>query len=217
MKLQFRKRKHRWNWVRKILEAVRRFGNRVWARLVSLWQHASGEFKRRAVLAQLEPGDIILASPPTRRLSPVALIYRLVLGARYVHSMIYIGRGRIVHTTSRFGVVVGKAPRTLYRADRYMILRVPRLTLEQQQQLVNEALRWQGRELDTAGLIANVPRRLLGIQRHRGHEEDVDRVWCSKFVAVLYSKVGVDLVPADQLGSVTSEDLATNPNLHRVR
>ncbi|NOZ57873.1 MAG: hypothetical protein GXO73_13925 [Calditrichaeota bacterium] len=195
---------------------MRRFGVWLWSRVVLVWRRFSGELKRRAVLAQLEPGDIILASPPTRRLSPVALVYRVVLGARYVHSMIYIGRGRIVHTTSRFGVVVGKAPRGIHRSDRYTILRVPQLSLEQQRQLVQEALRWQGRRLDTAGLIANVPRRLLGVPRRR-REEDVDRVWCSKFVAVLFRKVGVELVPDDQLGSVTSEDLAASPVLQRVR
>ena len=217
MKFRLRRKKFRWRWLRRAAVAVRNFLLLVWTQVVRLWRRLSGELQRRAVLAQLEPGDIVLASPPTRRLSPVALGYRLVLGARYVHSMLYIGRGRIVHTTSRFGVVVGKAPRGIYRKDRYTILRVRGLSLDQQRQLVEEALRWQGRRLDTAGLVANIPKRLLGIRRRRRRNEDVDRVWCSKFVAVVFRRVGVQLLPEDELDSVTSDDLLRSPALTRVR
>jgi hypothetical protein len=161
------------------------------------------------------PADIILARPRTIHLSPVALAYRLLLRAEYVHSMLYIGRGKILHTTSRHGVVVAPAPRTIYKRDRYSILRHPRLTASQRSQVVEEALRLRGARLDYPALVTNVPARLTGLRKPLVRLE-ANRLWCSRLIVRAYSAAGAEIVPPDRAENVTSEDLRHSPLLVRL-
>ncbi|MGD2154805.1 MAG: hypothetical protein PVG79_16170, partial [Gemmatimonadales bacterium] len=186
-----RRRRSAWRAIGERLEAVL---SAVWAWIVRLYDRLSGELRRRAVVAKLQKADIILASPRTLRLSPVALIYRLFLRSQYVHSMLYLGGGKIIHTTGRFGVVVAPLPRKIYRRDRYTVLRAPQLRPQQRQQVVAEALKLRGRKLDRSGLVTNVPARLFGLRKPLLRLEK-DRVWCSRLIWQAYSANGIDLVP----------------------
>jgi hypothetical protein len=213
----------KWKWLRRGRRSVwRAIGERVeavlsavWAWIVRLYNHLSGELRRRAVVAKLQKADIILASPRTLSLSPVALIYRLFLRTQYVHSMLYLGGGKIVHTTSRSGVVVAPLPHKIYRRDRYTILRARHLAPKQRQQVVAEALKLRGRKLDRAGLVTNVPARLFGLRKPLLRLEK-DRLWCSRLICQAYSANGISLVPQDKLETVTSEDLSHSPRLDRI-
>jgi len=105
------------------------FDPRRWFRSsASFVERITGRVRRRAVLARMKKGDIVLASPRLVRLSPIALAYRLLLGSRYVHSMLYVGSDRMIHTTTRHGVVMGRIPRKLFDRERYAIYRAPGLT-----------------------------------------------------------------------------------------
>ena len=79
--------------------------------------------RRRAVLSRMKKADVVLASPRFGSLSPIALMYRLLLGSHYVHSMLYVGGGRMLHTTTRHGVVVARMPRKVFDRNRYAIYR----------------------------------------------------------------------------------------------
>ncbi len=159
--------------------------------------------------------DILLASPRTSRLSPIAMLNRLVLGARYVHSMLYVGDGKILHTTTRKGVTVDPVPSKVYQARRYSLHRVPHLTQCQRQQIVAAALRRQGQKLDRAALVTNIPARLLGLKRPLLRFEK-NRLWCSKLIYEAYDDAGIDLLPPEESENVTSEDLARSPALVRI-
>jgi hypothetical protein len=180
-----------------------------------LTSRVTGAVRRRAVLARMRRADIVLASPRTSRLSLTALLYRLVLRSRYVHSMLYIGKGRILHTTARHGVVVGRVPRKIYRSDRYAIFRVHHLDEETRGRVVREALERREMKLDLPGLVTNVPARLLGLHRPLLSLER-NRVWCSKLIVRSFREAGIEIVPDDRAENVTSEDLSRNPRLERV-
>jgi hypothetical protein len=171
--------------------------------------------RRAAVLGNMVPADIILASPRTLRLTPVALAYRLFLRSEYVHSMLYVGRGRMVHTTTRQGVVLAPVPRSIYKRDRYTILRAPALGARQREQVVEAALRARGTKLDVSGLVTNIPSRLLGLRKPLLRLER-NRLWCSMLIARAYAAAGLNLVPPEQRENVTSEDLRKSPVLVRV-
>lgn len=175
----------------------------------------SGRFRRRAFMSKLEKGDIVLASPRTLRLSPVALTYRLLLRSHYVHSMLYIGQGQIVHTTTRHGVVVDKLPRKIFRSDRYAAFRVRGINSSQRSKVVQEALRWRYRKLDHAGLVTNVPARLLGLRKPIMRWER-NRIWCSKLIYKVFKSAGFEIVPHEKAENITSEDLSRSPVLERV-
>jgi len=175
----------------------------------------SGNLRRRAFINKLQKGDIVLASPRTARLSPVAMTYRLFLRSKYVHSMLYIGQGQIVHTTTRYGVVVDKLPRKIFRADRYAAYRVRNLGPEERSQVVREALKWRYRKLDHAGLLTNVPSRLLGLRKPILRWER-NRIWCSKLIYKVFRTVGIEIVPSEKAENITSEDLSRSPTLERV-
>ena len=81
---------------------------------MKVFNRVSGELRRRAVIAKIQPADIILASPRTLRLSPTALLYRVLLHAQYVHSMLYLGESKIIHTTTKYGVVIAPVPRKIF-------------------------------------------------------------------------------------------------------
>ena len=210
----FRKRS-RWAYLRKAAQWVVELLRRVWSWVVATYARLTGELKRQAVIARLQKADIILASPRTSRLPPLALAYRLLLGAQYVHSMLYIGGGRIIHTTSRHGVVVGRVPRGIYRRNRYAVYRAVGLDERQRGRIVAEALKWKGKRLDYAGLVTNLPSRLFGFRRALISAER-ERIWCSRLVASAYLEAGVEIVPRERLASVTSEDLAHSPIVRRV-
>jgi len=186
-----------------------------WSRIAELVRRLTGELQRRAVIAEMQEADIVLAKPPTLRLSPVALLYRLLLRAQYVHSMLYVGDGKMVHTTSSEGVVMAHLPKSVPREDRYTILRAPHLTAEQRELITTEALNMVGTRLDHAGLITNIPARMLGLRRPFMKLEKT-RLWCSKLIQQAYSANGVELVPSDKVENVTSEDLRDSTVLEQV-
>ncbi len=172
--------------------------------------------RRRAVLSRMKKADIVLASPRFGSLSPTALMYRLLLGSHYVHSMLYVGGGRMVHTTARHGVVVGRMPRKVFDRDRYAIYRARDLTANERERIVAEALQSLDRKLDPAALITNIPSRWFGL-RHPLWRLEKNRVWCSKLIAEAYrAGASVELVPKKQAGTITTEDLSRSPALERV-
>jgi hypothetical protein len=186
-----------------------------WSLIKDLWRYASGEARRRAVIARLQKGDIILASPRITTLSPIALSYRLILRSRYIHSMLYIGDGKIVHTTARDGVVVSRLPRSIFRRERYAIFRVKGLNPERRDRVVEEALKWRHRKLDFAGLITTIPSRLIGLRRPLLRWEK-NRIWCSKLVYKAFSAEHIKLVPPESSESITSEDLSRSGMVEKI-
>ena len=105
----------------------------VWSSVVELFRQWTGKIRRKEVLSKMRKADILLASPRTRSLSLTALLYRVVLRSRYVHSMLYIGDGKIIHTTAKHGVVLSHIPRRIYKKDRYAIFRVKGLNNKQRE------------------------------------------------------------------------------------
>ena len=188
-----------------------------WTRgLRALADRVSVAVRRRAVLSRLKKADIVLASPRLGSLSPTALMYRLLLGSRYVHSMLYVGGGRMIHTTARHGVVVGRMPRRLFDQDRYAIYRAGDLTAPERERIVAEALQLLDRKLDHVALVTNIPSRWFGL-RHPLWRLENNRVWCSKLIADAYrAGAGVELVPKQQAGTITTEDLSRSPTLERM-
>ena len=186
-----------------------------WSRIAALLRRLTGELQRRAVIAEMQEADIVLAKPPTLRLSPVALLYRLLLRARYVHSMLYVGDGKMVHTTSSDGVVKAPLPNSIHREDRYTILRAAHLTAEQREEIATDALNLVGTKLDHAGLITNIPARMFGLRKPILKLEKT-RLWCSKLILRAYSAIGVELVPPEKAENVTSEDLRDSTVLELV-
>jgi hypothetical protein len=116
--------------------------------IVIAFKQMSGELRRRAAIAKMQKADIILASPRTLRLSPFALLYRLLLRDQYVHAMLYIGEGKILHTTTKYGVVISPVPRKIFKKDRYTVLRALHLRGDQREQVVTEALKMRDKRLD---------------------------------------------------------------------
>lgn len=176
----------------------------------------TGRVRRRAVLARMKKGDIVLASPRLARLSPIALAYRVLLGSRYVHSMLYVGSDRMIHTTTRQGVVMGRIPRKLFDRERYAIYRAPDLTDSERERVVEHAVASLERELDPVALAANIPARWFRLREPVARIEK-NRVWCSKLIAEAYREGGgVELVPPDAEGTIVTEDFARSPALKRV-
>ncbi len=172
--------------------------------------------RRRVILARMEKGDIVLASPRLRRLSLIALMYRLFLGSRYVHSMLYIGGDQMIHTTARHGVVVGRVPRKVFDRERYAIYRAPGLTRDERARVVSSALRSLDRKLDYAALVTNIPSRWFGL-RHPLWRLESNRVWCSKLIADAYRDgAGVELVAEGRADTIVTEDFSESPVLERV-
>jgi cell wall-associated NlpC family hydrolase len=193
------------------------FDPRRWFRSsASFVERITGRVRRRAVLARMKEGDIVLASPRLVRLSPIALAYRLLLGSRYVHSMLYVGSDRMIHTTTRHGVVMGRIPRKLFDRERYAIYRVPGLTDAERAKVVDRAVASLERELDPVALAANIPARWFRLREPVARIEK-NRVWCSKLIAEAYREgAGVEIVPRDAEGTVMTEDFAKSPVLERV-
>lgn len=167
-------------------------------------------------MTRMKKADIVLASPRTVHLSLLALLYRIFLRSRYVHSMLYVGRGRILHTTARRGVVVDRLPSRIFRGDRYTIYRARGLTPAQRQAIVDSALKHLAAKLDPLALVTNIPARWLGLPRPLLRLER-SRQWCSKLIDTAYRENGMDLVPEDRAGIITSEDLRRSAALERIR
>lgn len=189
--------------------------SRLWEMLAHTFARLSGQLRRRAVIARMRKADIILANPRTLRLSPINLMYRLVLRAQYVHSMLYIGDGKMIHTTTRHGVLVVPVPRKVFSKNRYTILRAKHLRAEQRECVVQEALKLRGKRLDYVGLISNIPTKLLGFRKPLLRLEE-NRLWCAKLVHTAYAAADIELVPPDKSENVTSEDLSRSLLLDRI-
>lgn len=195
---------------------------RLWNSLTAAWRRfkdrirrLTGQWRRTVAISGMLEADVLLASPRTLRLSPIAMIHRLVLGARYVHSMLYVGEGKVLHTTTRQGVTIDSVPSKVYQPDRYSLHRVRRLTPLERKQVVAAALRRQGQKLDHAALVTNIPARLLGFKKPLLRLER-NRLWCSKLIYESYADAGIELLPAEESGNVTSDDLARSPVLERI-
>jgi hypothetical protein len=183
--------------------------------ILALLSRLSSQIKRNIVRARMQKADIVLASPRTVQLPPIALIYRLILRSRYVHSMLYIGNGKIIHTTSRHGVVVGRLPKKIYKRNRYTIYRVKNLSAQQRDRVIEEALKREGKKLDHIGMIINIPEKLLGLRKALISWER-NRIWCSKLIIKSFQSVGIELVPEERSDTVTSEDLARSSFTERL-
>jgi cell wall-associated NlpC family hydrolase len=213
MKKLFKRNKHFES--RIIRHYVNAVYSRLWKILVRTFARFSGQLRRRIVIARMRKADIILASPRTLRLSPINLMYRLVLRAQYVHSMLYIGDGKMIHTTTRHGVLVALVPRKIFSQDYYTILRTKHLRAEQRDQVVREALKLRGKRLDYAGLISNIPTKVLGLRKPLLRLEE-NRLWCAKLIYTAYAAAGIELVLPDKSENVTSEDLSHSFLLKRI-
>jgi len=185
-------------------------------RLQALWDRWSGRARRRAVIARMQPADIVLASPRLRRLSLTALLYRILLRSRYVHAMLYLGDGRIIHTTARDGVTVGPLPRKLFDRERYRIRRLPGLAEPDRERILAAAQDLLDHGLDHVGLVANIPARWFGLP-HPLLRAERRRLWCGKLIQTAYARAGYRLVPPQDAGTITSEDLARSGALVDVR
>jgi hypothetical protein len=163
----------------------------------------------------MQKADIILSSPRTASLSPIAFFYRLLLKSRYVHSMLYLGEGKIIHTTSRHGVVIASLPKKIFRRDRYSVFRVKSLSPVKQEKVVKEALKWKQKKLDYAGLITNIPARLFGMKKAILSWK-ANRIWCSKLIYKSFLTMGIDLIPGKETEDITSEDIASSPLIERI-
>ena len=183
--------------------------------LANLWRRTTGRLRRQVIIARMLPADIVLASPRTSRLSLIALLYRLFLRSHYVHAMLYLGEGRVIHSTTRRGVTIDPLPQKLFDRERYSIRRVPSLTETERQQVILEACSLLDHGLDHAGLVTNIPARWFGLQ-HPLLSQEKNRLWCSKLIHLAYTRAGTELLPDRPAGTVTSEDLGRSPLLQEV-
>jgi hypothetical protein len=129
--------------------------------------------------------------------------------------MLYVGDEMILHTTARKGVTVDAVPRKLYDPDRYSLYRVPHLSQRKRREVVAAALRLKDKKLDRAALVTNIPARLLGLRKPLLRFEK-NRLWCSRLIYDAYAGAGIELLPAEESESVTSDDLARSTVLVRM-
>jgi triphosphoribosyl-dephospho-CoA synthetase len=121
--------------------------------------------------------------------------------------MLYVGDGKMIHTTTRHGVQIDPVPRKIFNKDHYNIFRAKHLRTEKCKQVVDEAMKLRGKRLDHAGLITNIPTRVFGLRRPFLRLEQ-NRLWCAKLIYRAYSAAGIKLVPPDKAETITSEDLS---------
>ena len=176
-------------------------------KITSKFDFLSSRIKRRTVILKLKKADIIMAKPRLFSLSPLSLLYRIILRSDYVHSMLYIGNSKIIHTTTKDGVTIHNVPWKIYKKNNYTIFRVKGLNSETRDQIVNEALKLQDMKIDLLGLISNIPRNLFGIKKSFSKIEK-NSIWCSKLIYQSYSTVGIKLVEEDESGKITSDILS---------
>jgi len=213
MKLHFRKNKT--SYISNLHRKFKTYISTGYAYFIKYLLQFTGNVRRRAVIAKMEKADIILASPGIKRLSFIALFYRIILKSRYVHSMLYLGEGKIIHTTSRHGVVISKLPRKIYDKNRYTIFRVDHLSEQDREVVIRKALKWQHKKLDHAGLITNIPSKILGLQKPFFRWEK-NRIWCSKLVYKSFLAINIELIANEKSENITSEDLSHSPLLKPI-
>lgn len=184
--------------------------------IFSRFKYLNSRLKRRTIILKLKKADLILAKPGLFSLSPVALLYRTILHSEYVHSMLYIGNGKIIHTTTKDGVIVNKLPGKIYKRNRYSIYRAKNLNTVQRNKIVRESMKFKEMKLDLMGLIVNVPKNLLGIKKSLLKIER-NRLWCSKLVYRAYAAAGLQLVTEAESAIITSERLSKSTFLTRVQ
>ncbi|MBD3223781.1 MAG: hypothetical protein GF313_03580 [Caldithrix sp.] len=213
--------KKRKKWIKKLKRTTRRYRPDKWlSSLQNSFLRLTGwhsRIKRDAYLKKLKAGDIILAKPLTRQLSLYALLYRIVLHANHIHSMLYLGEGKILHTTAASGVVIAKVPKKIYRSDRYTIMRQLSLNDDERRSIAREALDWQDYKLDFGGLLSNVPAKYFNMKKPPVTSSN-GRIWCSKLINQIYEDVlNIRLVKTQQVPTITSEDLWHSPVLTDIR
>ena len=183
---------------------------------VSFSRDLCGRFKRQAVIQKLKEADIILAKPKLFSLSPIGVLYRVLLRSDYVHSMLYIGNGEIIHTTTKDGAIIHKVPRKIFKKNRYTIYRAISLNSNQRSRIVAESLKLKDMKMDFIGLIVNIPINILGINKSFSKIEN-NRIWCSKLIYQAYSSIGIKLFSDNEFKIITSENLSKSRLLEIVR
>ncbi len=214
MKFRFR-RKRRFDFNR-LLFHIRSFLEILFYKAVRFFRIFTGKVRRQAAISQLKKGDIILASPLTRRLTFISLFYRVLLKSHYTHSMLYIGNGKIIHTTDRFGVIVTRVPRKIYRPDIYSVYRIKKIDDSMRDAIVTAAFKWQKHRLDRAGLVKNLMMNLFRLKKPVS-EGNKNKIWCSKMIYLSYLFAGIELLPKNQAEHITSDTLSKSYLLERVR
>lgn len=181
--------------------------NKMKMRLLSHIYSLGWKIKRQTIILKLRKADIILVKPGLFSLSPIALLYRTLLHSKYVHSMLYIGNGKIIHTTTKDGVTIHKVPKKIYKRNRYSIYRARYLNTNQRNRIVNESLKFKDMKMDIMGLVVNIPRKLFGLKKSYLNIEK-NRLWCSKLIYQAYSAVGIQLLDECESRIITSESLS---------
>lgn len=182
---------------------------------IGFWRRVTGAVRREILLSGMRKGDIILASPPWYRLSPIAFWYRMLLRSRYVHSMLYLGDRKILHTTIRRGVVIHRVPRKITRRDRYAILRLKAGHSVNMDRVAQYALSMQSNRVSITALIATLVVRLTGSTRFRSKMVRKS-LRCSQLIDLAYSTAGMTLVPSRPRETIISQDLMDSPFLERI-
>jgi len=121
--------------------------------------------------------------------------------------MLYIGDAKIIHTTTKHGVIVDRLPRKIFKKERYSVFRVKNLSISQRQYIVDEALKYKNKKLDQLGMFTNVPARLFGFKKPFLRFEK-NRLWCSKLIYKSFYAYGIPLVEHEESENITSEDLS---------
>lgn len=201
---------------KKVAKYIHSFRDNFRSSVKKIFHSFSGKIKRQRVIAKMQKGDIILARPRTFGLPIIPLIYRLLLRAQYVHSMLYLGGSNVIHTTARYGVKIDKVPKKIYSSKRYTIYRVVNVDSDlKRAQIVKEALKYRDTKLDHAGLITNIPARIMGLRKPL-ISFTKNRVWCSKLIYQVYKAFKIELVPLENTSNITSEDLSNSRILKRI-
>ncbi|HHS14185.1 MAG TPA: hypothetical protein ENN03_10530 [bacterium] len=182
---------------------------------ISIWRNLSGVLRREIMLSGMRKGDIILASPPWYRLSPIAFWYRVLLRSRYVHSMLYLGDRTVLHTTIRRGVVIHRVPRKIARGDRYAILRLKSPYSVNTDRVAAYALTMQSHRVSIVSLIAVLIVRLSGSAQFR-FKLARKSLRCSQLIDLAYDTEGTTLVPSRPRDTIISQDLMESPFLERI-
>jgi hypothetical protein len=182
---------------------------------ISVWHNLSGVLRREIMLSGMRKGDIILASPPWYRLSPIAFWYRVLLRSRYVHSMLYLGDRKVLHTTIRRGVVIHRVPRKIARGDRYAILRLKSLYSVNTNRVAVYALAMQSHRVSIVSLIVTIIVRLTG-SFESWLKVCRKSLRCSQLIDLAYGTEGMTLVPSRPRETIISQDLMESPFLERI-
>ncbi len=139
-----------------------------------------------------------------------------MLRSTYVHSMLYIGNGKMLHTTSKHGVVIHRVPGKIFSKKRYAVYRVEGMNRQQKNRVIEEAVKWHKAKIDHIAMFKLIPQRLFGWFRPPLEAENKS-LWCSRLIYQAFLKAGIDLLPGRQTDMVVSEDIAGSPVVKRIR